>query len=240
MFLRGHRSSKCNFDINGKMCYSNSRNTYLHVRLFLCSFRKRFSGFLLSAIGAGVVKSNLAVFGAEQIQQSKISAHYFDKYALVVNIGSMIAILILPYIQYKIIEDYYFIPHLVATLMLLLATVLFILGYRCRYYYIHKTSNKTVINKCIPITINALQSWYRNKQKPTGDEDIRNSPQFLEQQDSNGSSVIIPHLTKKQRVPSSFLNFAIKSYGGQYEEEDVMDVKTLRKAVIVFSLLVPY
>ena len=58
------------------MCFLNSRSTDLRVKnLFLYSPMRSFSYFLFSAIGAGAVKSNLAVFGADQIQESKNKLH---------------------------------------------------------------------------------------------------------------------------------------------------------------------
>ena len=50
------------------------------------------------------------------------------------NIGSVLAITVLAPIQDKVVENDYFIPHLVATVILLFAGLLFISGYR---YYIH-------------------------------------------------------------------------------------------------------
>lgn len=200
--------------------------------------RRHFFSFLFSAFGAGSVQLSMAVFGGEQ--KYKINAHYFDKYALVVNIGSAIAISILPYVQSTLDEQYLYVPYLGANVMLLISAILFIVGYRCRYYYIHKTSNTVLMLKWIPITIGALQSWYRSKQKPIAIAEIRVSSQGSNQNDLDDFTVTASYSRKKHQSQSSFLNFAMNSNDGRYDDDSVMDVKALGKAMLVFGLLVPY
>lgn len=220
------------------MCFPNSRSTDLRVKSLISRLSMRsFSYFLFSAIGAGAVKSNLAVFGADQIQDSKISARYFDKYAAVVNIGSVLAITVLAPIQDKMVEEEYFIPHLVATLILLLAGLLFISGSR---YYIHVGSNESVMIKCIPILINALYTWYRDKRKRPLTKSTKNSVLWQTLHDSGNSTIEEMQLIIKPKKPSSFLDFAKQAYGGRFDEQIVDDVKTLRRALVVFTLLIPY
>ena len=201
-----------------------------------CSIRS-FSCFLFSAIGAGAVKSNLAVFGADQIQEPKISARYFDKYVAAVNTGAILAILVLAPIQDKMSENEYFIPHLVATVILLLASILFIYGYR---YYVHVGSHESVITKCIPVLINALYTWYKDKRKRPVSENIGSSVLWRTLDDSSVVTTEEIQTIVKPKKPSSVLDFAKKAYGGKFNEKFVDDVKTLRKALIVFALLIPY
>jgi dipeptide/tripeptide permease len=183
----------------------------------------------------------MAVFGAEQFQKSQITSRYFDKYAAIVNIGSMLSILIIPYIQDEITVNYYFIPYLIAASMLFVATVLFITGWR---YYIHVNSKETVIARCIPVVINAFQSWYKYKQKRLAAEKNRNSIRLKE---LPGSHVPITEeeeergLMKIDKQAFTFLDFAKKgSNYGKFQERIVDDIKTLPKAFIVFILLIPY
>ncbi len=177
------------------------------------------------------------MFGAEQIQESKITSHYFDKYAVVVSSGTIIAILIIPYIQYNIAGHYYFIPYLVTASMLFVAGVLFILGYR---YYIHVNSNETVITKCIPVVMNAFKSWY-NYKKGRSVVEGKLDPSRL-----NVFNASLNRITEAEaslrihRRSFPFLDFAKLANNGKFQEGIVDDIKTLRKAFIVFILLIPY
>jgi hypothetical protein len=178
------------------------------------------------------------VFGAEQIQESKITSRYFDKYALVASSGTIIDILIIPYVQYNIPGHYYYIPYLIAASMLFVAGVLFILGYR---YYIHVNSNETVITKCIPVVLNAFKSWYKYKKKRLVVEG-----KLDDSGDFNGLDTTLNRITEVEkslriyRRPFTFLDFAKIANNGKFQEGIVDDIKTLRKALIVFIFLIPY
>jgi hypothetical protein len=171
------------------------------------------------------------------MQGSKITSHYFDKYALVVASGSMIAILIIPYIQHEITIDYYFVPYLVATSMLFVAALLFIFGLQ---YYIHVKSNETVITKCLPVVINAFQSWYKYKQKRLVVEKKVNSIQLKVVNTSYNHITEADDSMIINRRPSTFLDFAKATNHGKFQERIVDDIKTLRRAFTVFILLVPF
>lgn len=212
-----------------------SRNYHYFVLVF---FQRYFSSIVFSALGAGCVKSNLAVFGAEQHQVSKITSKYFDKYAMVVNIGSAIAIFIIPYVKDYIPVNYYYIPYLIATSMLFIAAILFLIGWK---FYIHVTPYETVVAKCIPVIYNSIQSWYKYKQTRrlidhrhinSSHSDLLNASHSLNLTDQQES---IRHL----EPPLAFIDYAKVPYG-KFHDRIVDDVKSLRKACFVFTFLIPY
>jgi hypothetical protein len=181
----------------------------------------------------------MAVLGAEQIQDdSKITSRYFDKYMVAVNMGGIIAtgasLLSANAKDYQ--RNNYATSCIIATSVLLIAAVLFTIGYR---YYIHVKADETVITNCIPVTINAFQSWHKYKQnKPSEDDEYTNfTPSNLlnasHSFNDDEKSTIIDHR------PSTFLDFA-KVPIGKFHDRIVDDVKSLRGAIIVFSLLIPY
>ncbi len=185
------------------------------------------------AIGVGAVQSNMAVFGAEQIQESRMASRYFDKYYLAVNIGATIATLSISFIQNnsndQTISNNYFYGYLIAICMLLSAAVLFIIGYR---YYIHIPPFDSVILKYIPVIINAFQTRrrYQNERK------IRNREDSL----INRSTFNQEGTMENTEHPLSFLDYANAANHGKYNDRIVNDVKSLQRAMIVFFLFIPY
>lgn len=176
----------------------------------------------------------MAVFGAEQIQESKLTSRFFDKYVIVVNIGAMVAMFAVPSIQEKAEQSY--IAYLVAMLALVLAAILFLTG---RRYYVYVKPHDSVLTKCIPVVINAFQTWYKHKKnKRTGDYELTsNSASYLR---------MIPHGLRTQEsvkdVEQSpkFLDFAKASNSGKFIDRVVDDVKSFGSAIIVLILLIPY
>jgi dipeptide/tripeptide permease len=178
------------------------------------------------AIGIGAVQANMAVFGAEQIQDSKLAARYFDKYFVAVNIGATIATLSIPLIQNdsddQITTTNYFYGYLTAIFMLISAVILFLIGYR---YYIHIPSVDSVILKYIPVIINAFQTRRRYKK-------IRRDSHI------NGSTLSEERSNQEETL--SFLDYANSDNQGRFNEQIISDVKAFQRAVIVFLLLIPY
>ena len=198
------------------------------LNVFSCCSR------MCSAIGAGAVKSNMAVFGAEQIQSSKISSRYFDKYMVAVNIGSIVSTIALPYVQTNPIH--YFTGYVAAAALLVVAAVLFVAGWR---YYIHVEPYETVITKCIPVLINACQTWYKYGESREVDE------ANLDSASARSLSRRVPSLTQGEPMrmderPRTFLDFAKAANKGKFSDRIVDDVKSLRSAMLVFALLIPY
>ena len=179
-----------------------------------------------SAIGAGAVKSNLAVFGAEQTQQSTIASRYFDQYFIAVNIGIFVATLFTPVIADNLGNTQSRSAYLFATSMVFLAALTFLIGYR---FYIHATPFDSVITKCIPVLWCACRTWYQN----------RRSERRRRRRSSNSHSTM-EDSTKLNRRPRTFLDYAKVIHHGNYLERIVDDVKSLRDPFLVFFLLIPY
>jgi hypothetical protein len=176
----------------------------------------------------------LIVFGAEQIQESKIASSYFDKYVFAVNIGAIFAKFAFPYAQS--IDKSYYITYIYGASVLLVAILLFIIGLR---YYIHVIPYDSVVTKCIPVTINAFQSWYQyhknirstHKKHRTISSNIVNTP---------GRVSVVDGSMEANEQPSTFLDFAKAENRGKFIDRIVEDVKSLRGAFVVFTLLIPY
>ena len=176
----------------------------------------------------------MAVFGAEQIQESKLTSRFFDKYVIVNNIGAMVAMFTVASINPK--NKSYFIGYLIATVMLFFAAILFLFG---RRYFIYVKPYDTIITKCFPVVINAFQSCYKHKMKRRSEEHELTA--FSKQNLSR-----IPHDLREResvvydRPRLAFLDFAKAANNGKYIGRIVNDVKAFGNALMVFILLIPY
>lgn len=181
----------------------------------------------------------MAVLGAEQIQDSKITSRYFDKYMLAVNIGGTIATGVTLVIRrYLYNQDlYYSYSSIAAGSALVIATLLIIVGYR---YYIDATTHETVVMNCIPVIINAFQSrrTYNKQKTASKDREAANIDVSNTLQDSNGTAEQ-NRLIRIEPQPSTFLDYA-KLPLGRFPDRIVNEVKSLRGFTIVFTLLIPY
>lgn len=175
----------------------------------------------------------MAVFGAEQIQETQSTARYFDVYVTAVNIGAMIELWIIPWMQST--SSDYNAAYEIAVGTLGMAVVLFILGWP---FYRNINLNETVVSKCIPVLISAFQTWKKSNRSVIQEEDIVTSVTHS----LNGYDNLIgrEQSIRFERQPSSFLNYANVAYGGKFHDRIVNDVKSLRGAIVVFSLLIPY
>ncbi len=182
------------------------------------------------------MQANIAVFGAEQIRELKSISQYSDKYVIAINVAEMLALFTIPYIQTEGVSSY-FITYLVAELLLLFGILLFIIG--CRYC-IHVKAYDTVITKCIPVVINAFQSWCRHKinKRSISKKNINSSSMPLRTISYTSSEV--EESTKMDEQLPTFLDFAKAANHGKYPDRIVNDVNSLRRAIIAFSLLIPY
>jgi len=149
----------------------------------------------------------------------------------------MIAILVIPHIKIDLEHHYYFIPYLVAASALFVATLLFLIGWP---YYIHVQANETVITKCIPVFINACQSWYTFKKNKYSKDKERASGMSMNALDVSHSPTEIEDSISIQERSATFLDFAKAPNNGKFSERIVDDVKSLRGALVVFTLLVPF
>jgi len=181
----------------------------------------------------------MAVFGAEQVPVSNKPSRYFDKYVVAVNIGGMFATLLVSYIQgfqngtcqYQSFHGYLF-----AASSLVGAFLLFIVATR---FCIHIEPHDTIITKCIPVVINAFQTWRKCKD----DKQIK-----INYSRSNSSTNLLTasmNNREDQMMASNekaleFLDYARACNNGKFIDRVVNDVKSLRRVIIVFLLLIPY
>jgi hypothetical protein len=191
--------------------------------------------FLSRAIGVGAVQANIAVFGAEQSQESKITSRFFDRYFVGVNLGAIVATLCVPLIQTDSMNtssaNSYFYGYLIAICMLIGAASLFICG---RRYYIRTPPYDTVIKVSIPVIINAFHTWRQYRRSCSASNVHHRGPSMrCHGTDQDGSMRI------NQSSPS-FLDFAKAANNGKFPDRIVDDVKSLRRAATVFLLLIPY
>lgn len=192
-----------------------------------------FRRLLFSALGVGAIKSNLIILGAEQNQnrKSRQLSRYFDQYAFTVNLGSIIGIGIIPYLHSVLDPPDYYILYLVAIITLLIAVVLFFIGWR---YYLHVPSNEAVIFRCISVLINACRSWYAYKRNRHG------ANITLSRATSSSSSAGLEESMTARNSIHSLLDFAKQSHGGNFLNRQVQEVKAVRNALLVFILLIPF
>jgi dipeptide/tripeptide permease len=170
----------------------------------------------------------MAVFGAEQVRDQRSRTRYFDIYYAAVNTGGLIAFGAIAYLQ---INKDYFIGYLVPGVLLILASVLFIVGYKC---YIHIKPHDSVIAEIIPVTINAFQVWKNQREIVDNIEPHRTQTVVETEGDSND------YLSFTVTRPWSFFDYAKLENNGRFSERIVNDIKSLRRIILVFLLLIPY
>lgn len=189
-----------------------------------------------SALGAGAVQSNMAVLGAEQVGKTNSRSRYFDKYMVAVNIGGATARLTFSFTQYGGMVEYFYIVYVVATAALIIAVILFLIGWR-RYRRVKPYDS--VITKCIPVIINAYRTrkqCSKNNHKTLGTETsvsaskpVNSIQNFHEEKD----------FTEMNFERLKFLDYAKAIHGGKFHDRIVDDVKSLRSALPVFGFFIP-
>ncbi|CAF4175102.1 unnamed protein product [Rotaria sp. Silwood2] len=191
------------------------------------------STLVFTAIGVGAVQVNMAVFGAEQIREQKATRKYFDKYYAVINTGGLIAFAFIAYAQQN---DSYFIGYVVPTALLIIALILFLIGYK---FYIHIQSHDSVISNFIPVLINAFQTWrkhQKNIQASITNQRSFNSSTLLGYQNETNDQLSLTTSNKSW----SFLDYAKIPNQGRFMDRVVDDIKSLQRIIVVFLLLIPY
>ena len=214
------------------MHISNALATYHHVKIFICNFLHKnfFSASHFSGIGVGAVRANLIIFGADQIRDSITTSTYFDKCVVVVHLSVIIEILAAVYIPQTADLFLYF---LFENLMLLLAIVSFLVGWR---WYIHVTPYDSVLSNVIPVVSNALQTWRQVRRHTiTSPLEEFNASNSFTSEEGRGE---VPINTEKRL--STFLDFAKVVNHGKFPERVVDDVKLFRGALVILILVLPY
>lgn len=114
-------------------------------------------------------------------------------------------------IAYVQINTNYFIGYLLPGGFLVCSFLLFLVGY-C--FYVHRREPKCLFIDLLPVLYNSFTSWRSNSR----------------------DSSIADSLT----LNWSFLDYARIDNGGQYPDSIINDIKSLRRIVVVFLLLIPY
>ena len=185
-------------------------------------------------MGAGGVKSAMVVLGAEQIQEGKRSWIYFDKYVIAANLGNFIATSAIPYIQNPT-ETSYFVAYLLSNIMLFISAFLFIISIR---YYLQIDVHGTLFTKCIPVYFNAFQTWrQRNRRSLDKKHIVHVQTVFGNRIDEDEEEEDDDAMIQKTK---SFLDYAKESNHGKFSDQIVEDVKSLRRVLVVFILLIPF
>ena len=177
----------------------------------------------------------MPVFGVEQIEEPKATSHYFNKHVFAVCLAAASSKMIISYIQDKD-PTKLFIGYIIAMSMLLLSIMLFVVRYQ---YYTHIKPYDSVVTKCFPVIKNAFHTWHvYKKTRSTIDNKHDDSSQWLLSNDSCNSTG--EESIRRSGKPSEFLDFAKVVNHGNFPDWIVDDVKSLRRLLIVFSLLIPY
>jgi peptide/histidine transporter 3/4 len=177
----------------------------------------------------------MTVFGAEQVREQKNKTRYFDIYYAVINIGGLIAFGGIAYLQLNA-RNGYFVGYLVSGILLILAFILFVIGYK---FYVHLKPHDSVITHFFPVVINAFQSWryyHRNRREINDGNELHPDDTVVE---TEGDSNVYLSFTVN-RSTWSFLDYAKVAYRGRFSEQIVNDIKSLRRIIVVFLLLTPY
>jgi peptide/histidine transporter 3/4 len=175
----------------------------------------------------------MAIFGAEQIREQKSTTQYFDKYYVAVNTGGLLAFGGMAYIQQNV---GWFTGHVVSTVLLGVTGILFLTGYQ---YYIHIKPHDSVITNFFPILFNAFQTW-RKHRRPTSRivHKCRSADKrtLLRDQDDRNDYLSF----EVNERPISFFDYAKVANNGRFQDRVVDEIKSLRRIIAMFLLLVPY
>lgn len=172
-------------------------------------------GTSLTAIAGGSVRANLSPFGAEQVKHEgpDMIRTFFNWFYWSINIGSLIAVGGVCYIQ-QIINFFY--GYIVVAAALVLALLVFLCG-RCTFMTREPTGS------VLPNTFKIIAEAFKRRKLRKETSRRRVSSHMLSS---------CPEIT--------FLDMAKKRYGGSFHDSMVEDVKSLKKVIGVFLILVPY
>ena len=171
----------------------------------------------------------MAVFGAEQVREQTTTRQYFDKYYAAVNTGGLIAFGFIAYAQQN---DSYFIGYTVPAGLLILALIFFLIGYK---FYIHVPPVDSVICNFFPVFSNAFHTW-RKQRRNANNRKYSDSSGLLAGDSENNDPVSF----SSSGSSWSFLDYAKVSNQGKYFDRLVDDIKSVRRIIVVFLLLIPY
>lgn len=163
-------------------------------------------------MGVGLVKTNLAPFGADQVQQTGLEGIriFFNWFYWCVNIGGLVAVGAIAYIQQST-NDGFFLGYIIPTGCL--AVAFFILLFGHNLFIIHKPVG-SILTTVFLILKEACKLRIRRKEWIQYHREMTEKP--------------------------SCLDMAKVQFGGKFHESSVDDVKRLGKILLVFIALIPY
>lgn len=192
---------------------------------------------IIIAIGASAVRCNLVAFGADQVQYSKTTSLYFEKYLVATNLAMIIYTFNVALDTDP--EKYWFILYQISNSMLIVSAFLFIIGWK---FYIHVKPYSSVITSCIPVCRNAFQTWSLRR----ADREHQTTRRYTNNTSVRGLVAIDDHAMEESeesgneiRRPSAFLDNAKIINHGKFQDGIVEDVKSFRSAIILFFLILP-
>jgi hypothetical protein len=160
-------------------------------------------------------------------------SRYFDKFVIILNI----AIVIEELARVFVLDGHrYSTFYVIATPMLFVGALLFLIGWR---YYIYDS----VLSSCILVYRNAFQTWreYKRKKRYTENSQTTNASRLNILETSNcRAHEVIEESTRIDEQPSTFLDSAKIVYHGKFHDWIVDDVKSLQNAIVICILVLPY
>ncbi|XP_050733398.1 solute carrier family 15 member 4-like isoform X2 [Eriocheir sinensis] len=170
-------------------------------------------------LGVGTVKSNIAPFGAEQLNTANPhkTRSFFNWFYWCINLGSLVGVGVITYIQQDspgVCTNGFFCGYLIASVCLLVALVVFVAVFPC---YQVAPPEGSVLGNIAKIIWEALIAQFRHWRYPHSELSL--SPLRLEPR---------------------FLDRAKIRYGGSFHESAVDDVRSLWRLFAVFTALIPY
>ncbi|KAL3856879.1 hypothetical protein ACJMK2_011587 [Sinanodonta woodiana] len=213
-FYHGNRSTICSRNVSQTNKNGNSlpdENCAWQVYITLT----------IIAVGTGVVKANLAPFGADQVrgESSSSSTAFFHWFYWSVNVGTLVALSAITYVQQQV---NFFSAYLAATICLTVAMLIFFCG-KCSY----------VIRKPVGSVFKNIYKIIREACRIRRRRKTHNSSR------GNHNTIGTVDVGDHQE-PMSFLDHAKFRYGGSFHDSSVENVKVLGKIVCVFLTLIPY
>ncbi|XP_071495684.1 solute carrier family 15 member 4-like [Diadema antillarum] len=173
------------------------------------------TGIVLTAIAGGSMRANLSPFGAEQVKHEgpDMIRTFFNWFYWAINIGSLLALAGVAYVQQNVS---FFIGYAIVAGSLVLALFVFVSG-KCTYLMRKPTGS------VLPNTFKIIGEAFKRR-------GLR--------KETNRRRVSSHMLTACPKI--TFLDMAKKRYGGSFHDSMVEDVKSLKKVIGVFILLIPY
>nr|CAH0109543.1 unnamed protein product [Daphnia galeata] len=179
---------------------------------------------VLIGFGVGFLRANIPPFGAEQVRAGGDNAvrQFFNAYYWCVNIGGLIGIGVLAYVEQNV-ENGFFISYLIATTALCASLIIFCAGKG--FYIVHRPGNSVIINVFRILG----EATYNTCKKQ---DSVQGSPMFRRQSQQPVALVAL--------TGSSWVDRAKVSHGGSFHDTTVEDVKSFCKTLVFIFVLLPY